>query len=162
MLNTLAATIASWAAVVENTPGLEDGLMVLHLGTLALGGGLAILADGLTLWAWRGTAERRAQHMTRLRAWHAPIVLGLAGCCATGVLLAAADFDEFARSAVMGVKLVLLALLVVNGLVMLWAERGRSTADGTRLRQANWGFLRGSAVASAVLWVTIALTGTQL
>jgi hypothetical protein len=136
--------------------------MVLHLGTLALGGGLALLADGLTLWAWRGTEARRARHMARLRTWHAPIVLGLAGCCATGVLLAAAEFDEFARSGVMVVKLVLLALLVGNGLVMLWAERGRVPAGTGGPRQARWGILRNSAIASAVLWVTIALTGTQL
>jgi hypothetical protein len=177
MLNTLTTLITSWTSFMEAHRAVEPILMAVHLGSLAVGGGLALLADGLTLRAAFGSPELKARQMARLRTWHAPILVGLAVCCASGTLLAAADFEEFATSGVMGLKLGLLALLVLNGLLMLWAERGRvaagviTTSVGSRRtgiattitpRQPDWRVLSRAAMASAALWIAIAITGTQL
>lgn len=177
MLNAFTTALSSWTSFVDAHRGVEDVLMFIHLSTLAVGGGLALIADGLTLRAAFGDPELKARQLDRLRSWHKPILAGLAACCASGVLLAATDFEEFASSGVMGLKLGLLALLVLNGLVMLWAERGRTpvgvitTSVGSSRtgmtttvtpRQANWRLLSKAAMASAALWIAIAITGTQL
>ncbi|MBL0178373.1 MAG: hypothetical protein IPP98_04500 [Gemmatimonadetes bacterium] len=84
--------------------------------------------------------------------------IGLAALFASGVALAASDVETFSASPAFLVKLALVALLSVNGLVMLRAERllRRDPTD------ARWGTLRRVSWFSLMLWISTAVVGVVL
>ena len=112
-----------------------------------------------------------AHHLAELRAVHRPVVAGLLIVNLSGVLLFLADVKTYAASVAFGLKLLLVALLLANGLWMTRAEEqlrdGALRVDGGRRGtgpQADraWRRLRLASAASAVLWVATTFVGVVL
>ena len=74
----------------------------------------------------------------------------------SGLLLFAADVETFLYSRVFWIKMALVVLLLVNGAILTYAER-----RATRGHDA-WGHLRGTAITSLALWLTITFAGVAL
>ena len=98
---------------------------------------------------------------------HRPVVAGLAIVNLSGVLLFLADVKTYAASLAFGLKLLLVALLLVNGLWMTRVEgaliAGRDgPADAGPRADRAWRRLRLASAASAFLWVATTFVGVVL
>ncbi len=76
----------------------------------------------------------------------------------SGVLLGAADVETFLPSPYFWVKFSLVALLLINGSVLVLTERRLERG----LTEADWTRLRTSARASIGLWTATAVVGIVL
>lgn len=160
LLDQLVAAFEPWSAIYSNSTALSVALTFAHLGALMLGGGLALAADRTVLRAGR-SAEAATNVLLAdvVGDVHRPVVAALTVSAVSGGLQLAADLEALAQNKVLWIKLGLLALLMVNGLLMLRDER--------RLRQngsdaAAFSALRLRAISSVVLWFAIVLAGVGL
>jgi uncharacterized membrane protein len=130
--------------------------MFAHVGGLVVAGGAAIEADRVTLRraAWSG---RRTSAFEPLSTVHQTVLVSLTVVVVSGVLLFAADVDTYLHSSVYWTKMALLALLLLNGMLMLRAERRIGSGD-----HAGWSALLGTARASVALWTLTLLAGVAL
>lgn len=149
--------IESWASLYANHAALKTAVQFLHVGGLLAGGGCAIAADRTTLLVFRMEAAARALQLGFLKTTHRVVVGGLACTIASGLLLLGADLDTFLYSKVFWLKMGLLALLLANGAVLLAAERRVERGDAR-----GWARLRGSSVASLVLWFATTCAGVGI
>ncbi|GJG89470.1 hypothetical protein tb265_46510 [Gemmatimonadetes bacterium T265] len=177
LVQRLVALAAPWNSAYSDSKVIAVAVVFAHVAGLVIAGGFAVAADRSTFRAWRaggGDAglAARSHHLAELRAVHRPVVVGLVIVNVSGVLLFLADVKTYAASVAFGVKLLLVALLLVNGLWMTRAEEqlradnasapavgprgGRPQADRT------WHRLRVAAAASAVLWVATTFVGVVL
>lgn len=147
----------SWAQVYSNHAALRIGVTFCHFAGLMAGGGLAVATDRTTLRLVAASEIARIAHLEELRAIHRVVIGGLVLMVTSGVLMAAADLETVAASAVFWTKMALVALLIVNGIVMQRAEH-----DATRSPDAAWPRLHRAAIVSLVLWFLIVLAGTIL
>ena len=92
-----------------------------------------------------------------LNKTHHIVVAGLVTLAFSGLLLFAADVETFWYSRIFWLKMGLMALLVVNGALLLQGERRLTRGDA----QA-WARLHHTAVASLVLWFLTTLAGAAL
>lgn len=161
----LISLAAPWASAYSDSKALAVAVVFAHIGGLVVAGGFALASDRGTYRAWRAPAAERAHHLAELRAVHRPVVAGLAVVFLSGVLLFFADVKTYAVSLAFGVKLLLVALLLVNGLVMTGAEsalRAPAAAGGGAGPEAAWHRLRLAAVTSGVLWLATTFVGVVL
>ncbi len=149
--------VADWTSIYANHAAVRTSVTFLHIAGLIGGGGCAIAADRATLIAAREATPARERHLGMLRSTHRIVLFGLALVILSGVLLFAADYDTFLHSSFFWVKMAMVALLFVNGGVLLEAERRAS-----RGLESAWTALRATAVASLVLWFLITLVGAAL
>lgn len=160
ILETLVTAFEPWSTLYSGSTVLSVTLTFAHLGAMMVGGGLAIAADRTVLRAGTGIdAATRQSVAVAVSDVHRPVVMALIVSGVSGTLQLAADIESLAVNEVMWVKLGLLALLIVNGLLMLRDERvlHRNTEDTKAL-----GALRIRAVTSLVLWLAITLAGVGL
>jgi hypothetical protein len=135
---------------------LRTIVVFTHVGGLVGAGGCAVAADRATLLASRRhEAERRAQ-VEALAGTHRVVIAGLVLVFGSGLLMLAADLDTFLVSRVFWLKMILIALLLVNGLLLTAAERRANRGEDT------WGRLRAAAAASLTLWFLITFAGVAL
>jgi hypothetical protein len=143
-----------WADLYGNTQPISVGVTFLHLAGMMLAGGTALGAD------WQALRARdlhaRDVALERMRGSHATVIPALAIVVLSGMAMAAADIETFAASTIYFWKLGLFALLLVNGVLLVGAERA------ARARDTAWARLRLSAAASVVLWLGVVLLGTLL
>lgn len=160
VLETLVTTFEPWSTLYSGSTVLSVMLTFAHLGAMMVGGGLAIAADRTVLRAGTGVdAAGRRMIADAVSDVHRPVVLALIVSGVSGALQLAADLESLAVNKVMWVKLGLLALLIVNGLLMLRDERAlHRNADNEKAL----GALRVRAVTSLVLWLAITLAGVGL
>jgi hypothetical protein len=160
MLETLVAALEPWATLYGESTVLSVTLTFAHLGSMMVGGGLAIAADRSVLRAGTpATHEARLSVADAVGDVHRIVTIALVVSAISGGLQLAADLEALAVSKVMWVKLGLLALLAVNGLVMLRNEQAvRREAGGAKA----FGALRVRAITSVVLWLAITLAGVGL
>jgi hypothetical protein len=85
------------------------------------------------------------------------VIGGLAVLVVSGGLLFATDLDLFVHSWVFWLKMGLIALIFVNGALLVSNARAVERGE-TRL----WGRLRFSAVVSLSLWLSVTLLGAAL
>ncbi|MCC7055769.1 MAG: hypothetical protein IT355_21045 [Gemmatimonadaceae bacterium] len=160
IVETLSAAFEPWATMYGESTALSVALTFAHLGSMMVGGGLAIAADRTVLRA--GMVEDSTARVALAGALadvHRPVVIALVVSAVSGGLQLAADVETFVGSKVMWVKVGLLVLLAVNGALMLRDERAvHRTAGAGRA----FGKLRIRAVASLVLWLAITLAGVGL
>ena len=167
VLQQLVTALEPWKSAYSNSKIIPAAVTSVHLIALLFGGGFAVAADRATLRVGRAGAPDHATQLGELRAVHKPVLLALVVLFGSGVLLAAADLETFAKSPVFWVKLGLVALLLLNGLVL---ERTESRLRGLSARevvpavrvQSLWRRLRKSAVLSVVLWTATLVAGTLL
>ena len=163
IIAALSHALAPWNSLYSDSKAVASVVTGVHLLGLLFGGGLAVAADRSTLRALGRATSERAAALGELHAVHRPVLIALAVLFASGMALAAADVETFLRSPVFYLKLVIVALLLVNGAVLERTERtlrrGAAGADGeTRL----WRRLKASACLSLFLWTCTVVAGTVL
>jgi len=147
----------AWGSIYANHAALRTIVAFVHVGALIAGGGAAVASDRAILAAARlGVAERRS-HLAALRNTHVYVVAGLGFVVASGLLLFASDVDTFLYSRFFWAKMSLVALLLVNGAILVAAERRAERGD-----EAAWSTLRLTAFASIALWFLTTLGGVAL
>jgi hypothetical protein len=147
----------SWASIYANHAALRTGILFMHVGGLLAGGGSAITIDLATLQAHRDGPVARAAHLQVLQRTHVLVVVGLGAIVASGLLQVGADVGTFVASRIFWLKMALVVLLLVNGVLILAAER-----QVERGAPRAWARLHTTAVASLVLWFVITLAGVAL
>lgn len=153
----LATAVDSWASFYDGHRAVSVTVRYLHLLGLLVGGGTALAADRAILKSSRSGPEQRAGLVDALRASHRVVVPALVVVVTTGALMTLADTETFFASRLYWSKLGLVALLLLNGLGLLAAER--AAASG---RPQGWLRLGLASAASLVLWLSILFAGVWL
>jgi len=170
LVATLAGWFAPWQSAYSGSKVLETAVVSVHLVALLFGGGLAVSADRAMLLAMRVGPAARQRALGELHAVHRPVLIALGAQFISGVALATADVNTFARSPVFLVKLTLVALLCINGSVLFGTEQALkrdqpgSTNDPARVNRAHalWNRLRTTARLSLALWTCTVVAGITL
>ncbi len=153
----MAQWITTWAAVFANHPLLRTAVDFVHIGGLVAAAGCALTADLATIAAARRTPDSREAQLRVLARTHPIVVSGLTALTVSGLLLLGADVSTFLHSTLFWIKMGLVGLLVINGALMVAAERR------ARLGVAgSWGRLHALAVGSLMLWTVTTLVGAAL
>jgi hypothetical protein len=105
----------------------------------------------------RHDAERCRSELGTLRGTHAIVVIGLVVVTFSGLLLFASDVDSFLYSIVFWIKMGLIVALLVNGIVLVGAERRIERGDEGGRRPLTF-----TAWTSLTLWLLITLAGAAL
>ncbi len=160
VLETLVTLLEPWNTMYGDSTALSVTLTFAHLGSMMVGGGLALAADRTVLKAGTpATAEARLALADAVGDVHRPVVIALAVSAISGSLQLAADLEALAVNKVMWVKFGLLLILAINGALMLRDEKAvRREAGGAKA----FGALRVRAITSVVLWLAITLAGVGL
>jgi uncharacterized membrane protein len=151
---------APWGDFMKHSKLAKTIVIFLHLAPIVVGGGIAIGLDRLTLRYVRGPQEERVRHLGELARTHTIVIWSLAVSFISGLLLVAAEIDNFPTSWIFWVKMGFILLLLANGARMRNVERGMATANASS--DAEWGRLHTAALASITLWLTITLLGVAL
>jgi hypothetical protein len=151
--------LVSWASFYSNHALARTLITFAHIGGLVVAGGAAMTVDrGLLFYARRGSdSDRRQAQLSATRTTHGLVLWGLVFVTFSGLLLFAADVDTYWVSRVFWIKIALIALLVLNGLALMWSERRASGGDSSA-----WTTLRWTATASITLWMLTTLAGVAL
>lgn len=155
--DVLVQATNSWARLYGESPLVATAVRYLHLAGLLLAGGVAVAADRATLVACRAGETTRAAALATLGSSHRVVVSGLACVFVSGALMAASDVETYWGLRVFWVKMLLVAVLLANGLLLRQAEA--VAAAGI---PSGWRRLRASAIASVVLWLAVVLASTIL
>jgi hypothetical protein len=153
----LASTIESWAAFYDAHRMVSVTIHYLHLAGLVVGGGAALAADRQILKAARSGPTERSATVAALHASHRVVVPALAVVVVTGALMTASDTTTFIGSRLYWSKMGLVTLLLLNGVVLVAAERAVSRAPAR-----GWPWLGLTSAASLVLWLVILFMGVWL
>lgn len=167
----MAAIVAPWQSLYSDHIIVSTTVTTVHIITLLLAGGLAISADRAVLRALRRPVAERQFQLEELGAVHRPVLIALTFLVLSGILLAAADVETFATSAVFWLKMGLVSLLLANGLQLRRVESRLEVVRGTRAEDEEtepdtegrlWRRLGAHARASMTLWLIVAIAGTVL
>ena len=162
LVATLTQLFAPWNELYANSKVIESLVTSLHLVAMMIGGGIAIAADRDTLRATRTSTGIGPDTLERLRGTHRPVLIALTVLLLTGLALATADVETFSKSPAFLIKLSIVALLVINGAVLVTTERQLGTGAPLeavpRLRRR----LRLTARLSLALWVGTVIAGAVL
>ncbi len=149
--------LTAWAATFANHPLLRTAVDFAHIGGLVAAAGCALTADLATIAAARRTYDSREAQLRVLERTHPIVLAGLLALTISGLLLLGADVSTFLHSTLFWIKMALVGLLVINGFLMLAAERR------ARLGIAgSWRRLHALAVGSLALWTLTTLAGAAL
>ncbi len=151
-----ATVLARWSLYYADHRLISIGITFLHLAGVLVGGGAAITLDRTVLRAARAGRHLRQDVLASLAASHRTVVPALSVVVTTGLLMAAADRETFLSSRVFYVKMGLVALLVLNGGLLLVGERRAQASE------SGWRLLTVVSSASLVLWLVTLLAGTWL
>lgn len=151
--------LLDWGSFYANHAAIRTMVSYVHVAALIAAGGAAITADRSVLSAPRMDVDNDARrtHLATVHKTHRIIVIGLVLIAVSGLMLFAADVDTYLYSRVFWIKMGLMALLLVNGAVLVTAEHraARRGADA-------WPTLRFTAFASLALWFLTTLCGVAL
>jgi len=157
MHGVFASFLETWTSFFSNHAAVRTFIGFFHIGGLVVGGGCAISADRLTLRAARRSVAERANQLGALRGTHRIVVFSLAAVALSGLLLFAADAENFLHSVFFWMKMGLVVALLVNGFLLTRAERQAET-DADR----GWRWLTVTSTISVVLWMLTTLAGAAL
>lgn len=161
---TLAHLFEPWKSLYSNSKPVAAAVTSLHLLGMLIGGGLAVAADRSTLRTGPNPADR-GRLLWELHATHRPILIALAVVFSTGIALATADIDTFATSPAFWIKLLIVALLLLNGAVLTRTEAALRSASAESNADHNarlWRRLRLTSWFSLSLWSATVVAGTVL
>jgi hypothetical protein len=160
LIQTLAEVVKPWADFFEKSKPTSVGMTYVHIAGVMVGGGFAMASDRAALRVSKGSAEDRAFILREFTLVHRPVLMALTVVVLSGAAMVLSDVKTFLGSPVYYVKMAMFVALLINGLLMQRNER-RLAVDPTA-NNAAWGSFRGNAMASIVLWLSIALAGVIL
>lgn len=147
----------TWSSLYAGSAVIRSVVAFAHTGGLVLGGGSAIASDLATLQTIRRHEHHLRPALERIERLH-PLVIGsLAVVFASGVLLMGADFDAYVASRAFWLKMVCVAALLLNGVVL-----ARLSSRVLRETPATLSPLRRAVLASLLLWTLTTLMGTVI
>lgn len=158
-LHALASTLRPWSDLYNGNSLVSDGVTFVHLSGMLVAGGFAVASDRTVLRSGRAPVSDRAFVLRELRDVHRPVLWGLGLVLVSGVAMMLSDVKTFLPSWVFWTKMGLIALLLLNGLVILRAEH-QLAADP--LERSQWRRLRNASMRSGGLWVLTLLFGVLL
>ena len=160
VLETLVAAVEPWARFYADSTATQAVVTFAHVGGMLWGGGLALSADR-AVWKLRtAAAEERTRLLAEVGRLHPAVLTGLGISVLSGLLLTAADLEEFATSPYWWRKVVMVALLLANGAWLQWQERRMRAAPATVL--PRWKMLTVTSALSFLFWFTVVLFGVVL
>lgn len=171
IVQSLIHTFAPWQGLYGDSKVVSAAVTTVHLVAMLFGGGYAVAADRATLRTRPDNLAEARRMLGEMHSLHFAVVTALIVLFLSGVAMAAADVETFAKSPVFAAKLGVVALLLINGLLLRRTERSleRLTADPTPADEAGehrrgslWRRLRATAWASAALWTAAVVTGVML
>jgi uncharacterized membrane protein len=151
---------APWASFMKHSKLAKTIVTFLHIAPIVVGGGIAIGLDRLTLRLSRGEGADRTRHLGELARTHSVVIAALAVSIISGLLLTAAEVDNFPTSWIFWVKMGFILILLLNGARMKSVEE-RMAASGS-ITTADWARLHTAALASVTLWLTVTFLGVAL
>jgi uncharacterized membrane-anchored protein len=157
-MHSLLSLIASWAEFYGNHQLASIFVRFIHLTAIVLGGGAALLIDFQVIRASRAGIEQKEKVFRYLKGIHRYVVAWLSVLIVTGVLMTAADYSVLLRSRVYWVKMALIAVLMLNGVTLLFAERNAEKLGVS----SGWRRLTTASMLSVVLWQTTLFAGAFL
>ncbi len=162
-LDTMVSIVQPWAHFYNDSSAAQKGVLFLHFGALLAAGGYAVAADRWVLRAGRLDEGARSALLDQLVTLHRPVLIGLSLLIVTGSAMALADAEALLTSPVFWLKMSCFALLLLNGLTLLRAEKKlrRAPLGNTRFT-AEWRKLQWAARRSSSLWLLTLLLGTLL
>ena len=149
--------VSWWAAFYSGSAVTRTLVSFVHIAGLVSGGGAAVAADRATLKATRNGLAVTRQQIDSIHNTHRIVFVGLAGVIVSGLLLFAADVDTYAPSKLFWLKMGMVALLMVNGAILVRVGRGRQSPDDRTRRTMRW-----TAGISLALWFLTTLAGAGL
>lgn len=149
--------LETWVSFYSTHAALRSAVGFIHVGGLLAGGGCAITADLATISAARDNLAAQITELRVLKRTHELVAAGLVALLVSGVLLFAADVDTYLYSRLFWIKMGMVVMLVVNGLLLLAAEKPVRAGDAR-----GWNRLHYTAVTSLVLWFLTTLIGAAL
>ena len=155
---SLVSFFEPWSTFYGDSLFTQTVVTFAHVGGLLVGGGIAIATDRGTL-RMAGDVDRR-RHLIEMSHVHRAVIVALAVVVVSGVALVTADLEAIWGSWIYWVKMFLVILLLANGARMRKIESGASR-DAV-ISAAQWSALRGSAMASLILWLATAFAGVAL
>lgn len=161
--HSLAQPFAGWKRLYSHSTTISTIVLTTHLGAMFIGGGLALAADRMTLRVAAQRPEERARQLAEVADVHRPVLIGIALLVISGVALALADLENFLTSPVFWIKLILVALLLINGAFLQRSESAlRRHTDSSAAVPPDWSRLRTFTVLSIVLWLSTFVVGSLL
>jgi len=167
MLEAPAALLhmfAPWQRFYADSKTVETSVTFLHLAAMLFAGGFAVAADRRTL-RTRPRADGYQEALAELHGVHRPVLIGLVVLFLTGFALATADLETFLASPIFLLKLLVVALLLVNGGFLVQTEqvlRRQVPSGPTPAVERLWRRLRIISWTSLALWTASVLAGTML
>ena len=156
----LVSLFQPWNDFYSHSKAAETIVLCLHIGGLLLAGGFAIAADRATIRSIGRVAESRTAQLKELAAIHRWVITGLAAVVVSGVALLASDFETFWGSWIYWLKMVLVAVLLINGYQMTRVEQALELdpSEGS----PKWSVLHRTALTSLTLWFATTFVGIAL
>jgi uncharacterized membrane protein len=159
-IETLAEAVKPWADFYSKSKPASLGITYVHIASVVVGGGLAIACDRLALRKAAGSTDDRVFMLREVAAVHRPVLVAIGVIVVSGAAMMLADVETFLKSPVYYTKMALFLVLALNGWFVTRNER-QLAADPSPSNPV-WGRLKFSAVASIVLWLSVALAGVLL
>jgi hypothetical protein len=161
--HALSQQLEGWKDLYSHSTTISTIVLTTHLGAMFIGGGLALAADRMTLRVSAQSRDERARQLAEVADVHRPVLIGIALLLISGIALALADLENFLTSVVFWIKLLLVALLLINGAFLQRSEaRLRRSPDDSGTTESDWGRLRTFSVLSIVLWISTFVVGSLL
>ncbi len=159
LADRLASLLQPWVDFYSGSSATETVVMFLHLGAVVAAGGIAFTLDRAVLRANRNGWPERTDLARELHESHLAVIAGLAAVFVSGVALTASDPTVFLVSWVYWAKMLVVALLLLNGLFLKRAgdHLVQEPHDEGAFRR-----LRVAAVRSGTLWALSVLAGVAL
>jgi uncharacterized membrane protein len=151
---------APWGDFMKHSKLAKTIVIFLHLAPIVVGGGIAIGLDRLTLRLSKGEDADRGRHVAELARTHTIVIAALSVSIISGLLLVAAEIDNFPTSWIFWVKMGFILILLLNGARMKSVEQRMATAGS--ITTEDWARLHTAALASVTLWLTITFLGVAL
>jgi hypothetical protein len=149
--------VSWWAAFYSGSAVMRTLVAFVHVAGLVSAGGAAVAADRAMLKATRRGLQVTRDQIESIHNTHRIVLVGLTGIIASGLLLFAADVDTYAPSKLFWLKMGMVALLMINGAVLVRVGRGPQSPDDRTRRTMRW-----TAGLSLALWFLTTLAGAGL
>ena len=136
MVGALHDLLLDWGSFYSNHAVVRTAVSFVHVAALVAAGGAAITADRGILSALRLDDAARRVQLSAIQKTHRVVAIGLALITVSGLLLLAADLDTYLYSRVFWAKMGAIGLLLINGVVLIAAERRAAARRSGRLVDA--------------------------